>query len=90
MGRVIQFSAPALGGSLPPPETGKGWGGGEECGSQHPRPLPPHPCLPPRWGEGADAAVMHGEKRELNSPAPWALGLALASPAYNDTTRVAS
>ena len=66
--RVIQFSAPALGGFLPPPETGEGWGGGEEFGSQHPGPLPPHPCLPPRWGEGADAAVMHGEKRELNGP----------------------
>jgi len=66
---VIQFSAPALGGFLPPPETGEGWGGGEECGSQHPGPLPPHPCLPPRWGEGADAAVMHREKRKLNGPA---------------------
>ena len=56
-------------GFLPPPEMGEGWGGGEELGSKHMWPLPPHPCLPPRWGEGADAAVMHGENRELNSPA---------------------
>jgi len=64
----MQFSAPAPVGFLPPPEMGEGWGGGEEHGSKHTWPLPPHPCLPPRWGEGADAAVMHGENRELHSP----------------------
>ena len=57
---------------LKKPTLERGWGGGGELGSKHPWPLPPHPCLPPRWGEGADAAVMHGENRELNSPGrPW-------------------
>jgi hypothetical protein len=51
--RVIQFSAPALGGFLPPPETGEGWGGGEEFGSQPPGPLPPPiPAFPRAGGKG--------------------------------------
>jgi len=50
--RVIQFSAPSPVGFLPPPETGEGWGGGEELGSPHTLLLPPIPAFPRTGGKG--------------------------------------